>query len=171
MERWQGNRSAARRSTAGRREFGGLGGRGSTLILYLDTSAWVKLYVREAGSKELRAYTVKAEALAASVIAYPEARAAFARLKAQGISTAAKHQQRLAQLNLDWGNLLRIELVPSVVRTAGDLAEVYGLRGFDSIHLASALWLKEKTSMPLSFAVFDQRLRAAAERAGLAVVP
>ena len=141
------------------------------MILDLDTSAWVKLYVREPGSKELRAYTAKAETTAASVVAYPEARAAFARLKAQGISTEAKHQQRLAQLNLDWGNLLRIELVPVVVRTAGDLAEVYGLRGFDAIHLASALWLREKTSTPMCFAVFDQRLRVAAERAGLAVVP
>ena len=141
------------------------------MILYVDTSAWVKLYVREAGSKELRACTTKAEVMAASVVAYPEARAAFARLKAQGTSTEAKHQQRLAQLNADWGNLLRIELVPSVVRTAGDLAEVYGLRGFDSIHLASALWLKEKTSTAFCFAVFDQRLRAAAGRAGLVVVP
>ena len=109
--------------------------------------------------------------MATSVVAYPEARAAFARLKAQGLTSDAKHQQRLAQLNLDWGNLLRIELVPSVVRTAGDLAEVYGLRGFDSIHLASALWLKEKTSEPFNFAVFDQRLRAAAGRAGLVVAP
>ena len=141
------------------------------MILYLDTSAWVKLYVRELGSKELRAHAIKAEAMAVSVVAYPEARAAFARLKAQGISTEAKHQQRLAQLNLDWENLLHIELVPAVVRTAGDLAEVYGLRGFDSIHLASALWLKEKTGMRLHFAVFDQRLRAAAERAGLMVAP
>ena len=140
------------------------------MILYLDTSAWVKLYVNELGSKELRAYTAKAETLAASVVAYPEARATFARIKALGISTEAKHLQRLAQLNLDWENMLRIELVPAVVRTAGDLAEVYGLRGFDSIHLASALWLKEKTSTPLCFAVFDLRLRAAAERAGLVVV-
>ena len=141
------------------------------MILYLDTSAWVKLYVREVGSKELRAVTNKAEVMAASVVAYPEARAAFSRLKAQGISTEAKHQQRLAQLNLDWENLLRIELIPAVVRSAGDLAEIYGLRGFDAIHLASVLWLKEKTSMPLHFAVFDQRLRVAAERSGLAVVP
>jgi uncharacterized protein len=140
------------------------------LILYLDTSAWVKLYVRQLGSKELRAHTAKAETMATSVVAYPEARAAFARLKVQGISTEAKHQQRLAQLNLDWGDLLRIELVPAVVRSAGDLAEIYGLRGFDAIHMASALWLREKTSMPLHFAVFDQRLRAAAERAGLVVV-
>jgi predicted nucleic acid-binding protein len=141
------------------------------LILYLDTSAWVKLYVHESGSKELRTYANKAEALAASAVAYPEARATFARIKSQGISTEAKHQQRLAQLNLDWENMLRIELVPAVVRTAGDLAEVYGLRGFDSIHLASALWLKEKINTPLNFAVFDLRLGAAAERAGLVVVP
>ena len=141
------------------------------MILYLDTSAWVKLYVHEPGTRELRAQASKAEVLAASVVAYPEARAAFARLKAHGISTEVKHQQRLAQLNLDWENLLRIELVPAVVRTAGDLAEVYALRGFDAIHLASALWLKEKTSAPLCFAVFDQRLRVAAERAGLVVVP
>ena len=141
------------------------------MILYLDTSAWVKLYVREAGSKELRAITNRAEAAAASVVAYPEARATFAWLKAQGASTEAKHQQRLAQLNLDWESMLRIDLVPAVVRTAGDLAEIYGLRGFDSIHLASALWLKEKTDTPIHFAVFDQRLRAAAERAGLVVTP
>ncbi len=141
------------------------------MIIYLDTSAWVKLYVRETGSKELRACIIKAAVMATSAVAYPEARAAFARLKAQGTSTEAKHQQRLAQLHLDWGNMLRIELVPSVVRTDGDLAEVYGLRGFDSIHLASALWLKEKTGTAFCFAVFDQRLRAAADRAGLVVVP
>ncbi|MDO8753041.1 MAG: hypothetical protein Q7J80_04020, partial [Anaerolineales bacterium] len=35
---------------------------------------WVKLYVREPGSKELRACAAKAEAMAASVVAYPEAR-------------------------------------------------------------------------------------------------
>lgn len=141
------------------------------MIVYLDTSAWVKLYVREPGSTELRAAIAEAEALAASVVAYPEARAAFARLRAQGLSTPAKHQQRLAQLNRDWENLLRIELVPAVVRSAGDLAEVYGLRGFDSIHLASAMWLREQASTPLYFAVFDQRLRTAAEQAGLAIAP
>lgn len=139
------------------------------MIVYLDTSAWVKLYVRDDGSKELHKLIRKAQALAASVVAYPEARAAFARLKAEGLTSDAKHQQRLAQLNMDWENMLRVELTPTIVRSAGDLAEVYGLRGFDSIHLASALWLKEKTKTPLQFAVFDQRLKAAAVRAGVVV--
>ena len=141
------------------------------MILYLDTSAWVKLYVREAGSKELRAHVAKADALALSVVAYAEARAAFARLRARGMTTDARHRQRLAQLNADWETLLRIELIPQVVASAGDLAEIHALRGFDAIHLASALWLKGKIAMPLHFAVFDQRLRAAAECAGLGVVP
>ena len=141
------------------------------MILYLDTSAWVKLYVREAGSKELRTHAAKADALALSVVAYAEARAAFARLKAHGMTTDARHRQRLAQLNADWENLLRIELIPQVVASAGDLAEIHGLRGFDAIHLASALWLKGRIGMPLHFAVFDQRLRAAADCAGLAVAP
>lgn len=141
------------------------------MIVHLDTSAWVKLYVREDGSKELHKLIRRAEALAASVVAYPEARAAFARLKAEGLTSDAKHQQRLAQLNMDWENMLRVELTPTIVRSAGDLAEVYGLRGFDSIHLASALWLKEKTKTPLQFAVFDQRLKAAAVRAGVVVFP
>jgi hypothetical protein len=63
---------------------------------------------------------------------------------------------------------LRVDLFPSLSRAAGDLAEIHGLRGFDAIHLASALWLRDKTSPAgLAFAAFDHRLLAAAERAGL----
>lgn len=141
------------------------------MILYLDTSALVKLYVREPGSTALRSHASKAEALATSVVAYAEARAAFGRLKQSGTSSEGRHQQRLERFGLDWEALLRVELIPEVLRSAGDLAEIYSLRGFDSIHLASALWLKARVSVPVDFAVFDRRLGVAAARAGLAVVP
>ena len=117
------------------------------MIIYLDTSAWVKLYVQEPGSKELRAYANKAETLAASVVAYPEARATFARLKAQGFSTEAKHQHRLAQLKLDWVNLLRIQLVPPVVRPPGALASDHGYFGSIS---------KRVKKRAIVFAVFER---------------
>ena len=74
----------------------------------------LSLYVREAGSKELRSYAAKADALALSVVAYPEVRAAFARLKTHRVATDRRHRQRLPQLNADWVNLLRIELIPQV---------------------------------------------------------
>ena len=140
------------------------------MILYLDTSALVKLYVREPGSRALRRHAAKAGALATSVVAYAETRAAFVRLKQSGVSSDARHRQRVQQLERDWEALLRVELAPDVLRSTGDLAEIFGLRGFDSIHLASALWLKARVSESVDFAVFDQRLAAAASKAGLTVV-
>ncbi len=141
------------------------------MILYLDTSALVKLYVREPGSTALRAHAAKAGALATSVVAYAETRATFARLIQSGVSSDARHQQRVQQFERDWEALVRVEVAPDVLRSTGDLAEIYGLRGFDSIHLASALWLKARVSEPVDFAVFDQRLTAAASKAGLTVAP
>lgn len=111
------------------------------------------------------------EALATSVVAYAETRATFARLKQEGLSSDEKHLERLAQFNLDWESMLKVELSPPVVRSAGELAEIYGLRGFDAIHLASILWLSGKSSVPIHFAGFDRRLRSAAERTGVVVVP
>lgn len=141
------------------------------MILYVDTSALVKLYVREAGSTAMRAHAAKADVLATSVVAYAETRAAFTRLKLSGVTNDARHEQRLVQFSRDWEAFLRVELDADVLRRAGELAESYGLRGFDSIHLASALWLAGRVSEQVDFAVFDLRLSAAASKAGLAVVP
>ena len=64
---------------------------------------------------------------------------------------------------------MRIELTTTVGRNAGELAERHGLRGFDAIHLASALWLKSVHSGELLFAAFDRRIALAAAAAGLTV--
>lgn len=141
------------------------------MIAYLDTSALVKLYVSEDGSRALRAQASRAEALATSVVAYAEARAAFARLVRSGRTDARHHARRLRRLNQDWDDYVRIELTPELVREAGDLAELHGLRGFDSIHLASGLWLKERSAAALIFVAYDRRLHAAAALAGMATYP
>jgi predicted nucleic acid-binding protein len=141
------------------------------LILYLDTSALVKLYVRETGSVRVRNWLNKAAAAATSVVAYAEARATFARLHRSALTNPRRHRERVARLNADWESFMRVELSPSVVRLAGETAETYELRGFDSIHLASALWLRDRTDIPCRFAAFDQRLYEGATRAGLSVLP
>jgi len=141
------------------------------MILYLDTSALVKLYVREVGSVRVRNWLKRATGAATSVVAYAEARAAFARLHRGGHTNPRRHRERVAQLNIDWESIMRVELTASVLRLAGETAETYELRGFDSIHLASALWLRNRTEIPCAFAVFDQRLRDGAVRAGLALLP
>ena len=115
------------------------------MILYLDTSALVKLYVREAGSALVRRETNAAEAVATSVVAYAEARAAFARLLRERPAGRKPHRQRVDQLDRDWGRYAAVELTRAVTHRAGEVAELHGLRGFDAIHLASALWLDRKS--------------------------
>ncbi len=139
------------------------------MILYLDTSALVKLYVRETGSRIVAKLARESAALATSIVAYAETRAAFARLMRAGVTVEKRHHERLKQFNADWESFMRIELGHALARTAGELAEAYALRGFDAIHLASALWLNDSSGGKLRFAAFDARLRAAAERAGLPV--
>ena len=139
------------------------------MILYLDTSALVKLYVREAMSGKTRALVDRAEAVATSVVTYAETRATFARLLRNKSTSVRRHRERTTKLNLDWDKFLRIELSPALVRLAGETAEHHGLRGFDAIHLASALWLRDQSPAALSFVAFDQRLIEAAKRSGLPI--
>jgi predicted nucleic acid-binding protein len=139
------------------------------LILYLDTSALVKLYVREAGSLAVRRETNAAEAVATSAVAFAEARAAFARLARERPASRKLHRRRVSQFDRDWRHYLVVELTPAVTRSSGEFAELHALRGFDAIHLASALWLRSAYSGDLAFMAYDRRLTAAAVDAGLRV--
>jgi hypothetical protein len=51
------------------------------VTLYLDTSSLVKLWVEEAGSNDARDLVAQAAVVATSMVAYPETRAARARLR------------------------------------------------------------------------------------------
>jgi predicted nucleic acid-binding protein len=54
------------------------------MILYLDTSALVKLYVEEPGSRTVRALLERAQVVSTSRVAYVEMRAGLARKLRQG---------------------------------------------------------------------------------------
>ena len=81
-----------------------------------------------------------------------------------------EHSRRVRRLNLDWDDYVRIELTPELAREAGNLAELHGSR-VDSIHLASGLWLQERSPSGLAFAAYDRRLHAAAALAGMNTYP
>ena len=137
------------------------------MILYLDTSAWLKLYVAERGTQEVTAAVQSAELIAISRIAYAEARAALARVLREKRTTRVEHRRRIAALDADYGEVLKVEVSEEVVRQAGELAESHALRGFDAIQLASARWLARKTRKPVRLLAFDQRLNEAASALGL----
>jgi predicted nucleic acid-binding protein len=137
------------------------------LILYLETSNLVKLYVREKDSEAVRVSVQASEAVATSVLAYAEARAAFARkLREQGITRDAYRTVKRA-LDADWPSFFVLNVSAGTARSAGDLAERHALRGFDALHLASAIELRAAGAADLRFSSADDRLRAAAQAEGL----
>ena len=144
------------------------------MILYLDTSALAKLYLDEEGNNNtprLSDVISRYQALTCSVVAYAEARAAFARLVRERILTIEQQQTLLRKLNSDWEQYLLIETTHAVIKIAGDLPDRYALRGFDAIHLASAIWLAERVNFPVHFAAYDKRLLDAATQMGMVTIP
>lgn len=138
------------------------------MILYLDTSALVKLYVEEAGTKDVVTWVDEAAVIATCRIAYAESRAAFARLRREGGLTDTLWRRTVANLDDDWARFAIVEVTDGLVRNAGRLADRYALRGFDAVHLAAALELKTDRNA-VGFGCFDARLSEAARRTKLAV--
>jgi len=139
------------------------------MILYLDTSALVKLYVEEPGSQEVRREVEESRIVSTSRVAYVEARAGIARKYRDGEFSREDHKQVVEDLIRDWDNYFIVEVSESVARLGGTLTETQSLRGFDAIHLASALLLRNRTRLEVSFSCFDERLQSAAKAEGLTV--
>lgn len=137
------------------------------MILYIETSNLVKLYVREPDSEDIKRRVRESDVVATSLVTYVEARAALARkLREKGL-TERDYAAVKTDLDRDWDTLFVLKLTDALARTAGNLAEKHGLRGYDSIHLASALELKEAISSPVLFSSSDARLGEAAHLEGL----
>ncbi len=133
------------------------------MTLYLDTSSLVKLYVTEAGSDVVRQLVGGANVVATSVVAYAETRAALARLRREGMLTASKLASARSEFKEQWPTYLTLEATDSLCQAAGELAEKYSLRGFDSIHLASFAEVARRAgTADTRFSSFDDRLNQAA---------
>jgi uncharacterized protein len=140
------------------------------VTLYLDTSSLVKLYVAEAGSEEVRAQVDRATVVATSMIAYPEARAALARRRRERLLAPAAFDVAKVKLEADWPSYLAIQVTDTLCKDAGDLAERYALRGYDSVHLASYLEVARRAgAADTEFSSSDDRLNVAAGRAARAL--
>ena len=127
----------------------------------------MKLYVREPGTDETRARLDDASMVATSRVAYPEARAALARRQREGGIVRAALPRIVSALDRDLERFVVVELSAKLARRAGELAELRALRGFDAIHLASALEVDELVGLVPGFWCYDERLREAAVAEGL----
>lgn len=139
------------------------------MILFCDTSALVKLYIRESFSDELRELAAQARALAVVRIAWAEAMAVLARRVRESPGDFAVAETVRGRLRIDWPSFAVVEVTQAVVDLAGDFAESFALRGYDSVQLAAARIVQDSAAETVFFACFDKRLEKAAKVLGLTV--
>ncbi len=142
------------------------------MIVCFDTSALLKLYLEESGSDRIRQVISGADICLAHILTYVEMRAAFAWAGRMQRISEGDLENLVTSFDRDWAAFERMGIDEGLVRQAGQLADRFGLRGYDSVHLAAARRAWEVVAQPgyFAFATFDIRQASAARELGISVL-
>ena len=136
------------------------------MITYFDTSMLMKLVVDdELLAAEAARLWLDSEFVLCAEIGYVEARAALSAAHRSGRFESTQFDTAKRQFEQLWAQISIVNVNSHLIRSAGDIAESDSLRGYDAVHLASAL-VASATVM----ASADQRLTGAASMRGLSTV-
>lgn len=141
------------------------------MILYLDTSALVKRYFWEPYSDEVLSKWQLAAQIITSSVAYAETMASVYRKKREANLADALIRDFLVLFHRDWESFVRVEVTDELNGYIQRAVKRYPLRGFDAIHLASAMAVHEQLHEGFVFACFDDRLARAARLEELETFP
>ena len=134
------------------------------MLVFFDTSAFVKRYINESGTDKVLEWCDKATEIGLSGIVLPEIISAFCRLCREERITSVQYQQLKSSLIADIEDAALCDLAPAVLAQSILSLENNVLRGMDAIHVGSAVVLKADV-----FVSSDKRQCEAAVRAGLHV--
>jgi predicted nucleic acid-binding protein len=132
---------------------------------YFDTSAIVPLLVREPTTDHCTRVWDEATRIVCARLVYPEACAALARAVRMGRLAAAQMVTATAELDDLVEQIDFVEITADLARNAGRLAQHYGLRGYDAVHLAAGVAIADPDVV---FVTGDTDLADAAKASGLA---
>lgn len=132
------------------------------MITYVDTSTLIKLIIDEEGSDRAELIWRSADSVASVSLVVVEARAALAAaVRSDRLSSEQLHVAK-TELAAFVDDLHLVDMTEDLIESAARLAESESLRGYDAVHLASALLVDAAV---LTSA--DRDLCEAAERQGL----
>ena len=142
------------------------------MIIYFDTSALVKRYLREADSEAVIALFGEADHIFGSlVVTQVEIAATFQR----AVRMEAASSKLAAEVWRDfldhWQSFTRLRVFAGTIERASENAWKYGVRGYDALHLAAALLWQETLGAQITLATFDRELWLAAQKAGMVSWP
>jgi len=136
------------------------------LIAYLDTSALLRLVLREPGALEdMRS----AEALVSSELLAVESLRAIDRLRLQGALSAEEAASRRATAS-EWLEAVDLVLLQRPVLARASEPFPTPLGTLDALHLATALVWQDRMRRPLVMATHDRDLALAARSFGIEVL-
>ncbi len=137
------------------------------MIIYFDTSALVKKYLYEDGSDEVNDLFLKDNLHGSITLTQVEMSASLQKAVRMKLISANLASGTLKDFLEDWQSFTRLRVTAAVIEKATDIAWKYSLRGYDSLHLASALLWQETLDIKVTFAAFDHELLLACHKAGL----
>ena len=141
------------------------------MIVYLDASALVKRYITEAGSVEVEHLISQTQVAGTCLISRAEVAAAIAKAVRIKLLPRDEAARALRVFRTQWADLVRLQLTETMVARADALAWEYGLRGYDAVHLAAALFWQETLGEAVILATFDRQLWQAGQNAGVSAWP
>lgn len=141
------------------------------MIVYLDTSALVKRYFLESHSDEILSLWKSALQIVTSSVAYAETIASLYRKKRETNLADTVIKKITDSFHQDWESFIRVEVNDQLNEYIDRVLERYPLRGFDAIHLSSAMLIHEKLPENFLFACFDGRLSHAAQSERMVTFP
>jgi uncharacterized protein len=141
------------------------------LILYLDSSALVKRYVEEQGTSDVLDWMDDSELNGTVLVTRAEVAAAITRAVRMQYVSPENARQFLNIFHKEWNNFTRLPITESLVARADALACEHNLRGYDAVHLASALNWQDLIDQPVTLVTYDKELASAAQALGMAVLP
>jgi len=131
----------------------------------------VKRYFREPYSDDVLSRWKSATQIVTSSVAYAETMASMYRKKRE-TDLADTLIRKIADIfHQDWESFIRVEVNDRLNGYIDRVVERYPLRGFDTIHLASAIVIHERLPEDFVFACFDDKLARAAQPEGLEIFP
>jgi len=139
------------------------------VIVYLDTSALLKLIVDEPGSDLMLAVAAESPVGASCLLTRVEGRAALGRMSAEGRLSRRDLAVAVDRFEDLWSELSVVRVDERLADEAVALCDRRRLRGYDAVQLAAARRLL--SGEPVVFACFDAELRAGAAAEGFALSP
>lgn len=138
------------------------------MIIYFDTSALVKRYLREADSDKVIALFSEADHVFGSVVVTQVEMASTIQKAVRLGAASSRLGAEVWRDFLDhWQSFTRLRVFTGTIERASENAWNYGLRGYDSLHLAAALLWQETLGAQITLTTFDRELWLAAQKAGM----